>query len=489
MAAEMVGMVGSALAQEGVTGVSSYISSKLDETASRAHLMARLEMALSQLEFALERTGELPITYVSLLRRMKMLKRAYAEGTDLLNKHRRPQQRELEDGGGVDLGRPPPVTSVTRRHPFLAWVGRARNRLLPAASSSLLGLMTNKADHLSSSVVQTFEWYAACADRFAADAESAGLPLRRDAAVRYPLVRRLLEGKTLRYETAARGSRRRQLHSLVVWPVRLEERGVEARLLYQYLDRERPERRFRLRLVLRLSEATDIVGIAIRCLQAVSAQFKLAVTECAMGELALLPDHLQDISHSYGPPLDWSEESYAAITKAWRPDPICCCANNDGKGVSPSPHGVPEPVIAVGFGCYVSAPELTASSLHGGGSASAAAGGNEDYHHAPPLYMVASFVPHHTCAAGAPRGLVLTYGGRDECVGGGSIQQVEEAVRSTAIGSVVRQPEPADYDVSLYAMHGFARITLRKASDELAWAKRAAAPTPGRGRSAAKRKR
>jgi hypothetical protein len=146
---------------------------------------------------------------------------------------------------------------------------------------------------------------------------------------------------------------------------------------------------------------------------------------------------------------------------------------------------VPEPVIAVGFGCYVSAPELT-SSLHGGGSA---AGGNEDHHHAPPLYMVAAFVPHHTCATGAPRGLVLTYGGREECVGGGSVQQVEEAVRSTAIGSVVRQPEPADYDVSWYATHGFPRITLRQASDELAWAKRAAAPTPRRGRSAAKSKR
>ena len=68
---------------------SLYISSnKLDDTVSRAHIIARLEMALSRLEFALERTGKMPITYVSLLRRRKIIKRAYAEGTDLLEKHK-----------------------------------------------------------------------------------------------------------------------------------------------------------------------------------------------------------------------------------------------------------------------------------------------------------------------------------------------------------------------------------------------------------------
>ncbi|KAG2639658.1 hypothetical protein PVAP13_2KG024316 [Panicum virgatum] len=61
-------MVASALAQEGVSRLSSYISTKLDDRASRAHIVARLEMALYRLEFALERTAKMPITYVSLLR-------------------------------------------------------------------------------------------------------------------------------------------------------------------------------------------------------------------------------------------------------------------------------------------------------------------------------------------------------------------------------------------------------------------------------------
>jgi hypothetical protein len=61
-------MVASALAQEGVSRLSSYISTKLDDRASRAHIVARLERALYRLEFALERTAKMPITYVSLLR-------------------------------------------------------------------------------------------------------------------------------------------------------------------------------------------------------------------------------------------------------------------------------------------------------------------------------------------------------------------------------------------------------------------------------------
>ncbi|XP_062186388.1 uncharacterized protein LOC133889976 [Phragmites australis] len=441
MAAEMVGMLGSALAQEGVNGVSSYIASKLEDNASRAHIMARLEMALSQLEFALERTGKLPITYISLLRRMKMFKSAYIEGTDLLNKHKLlvVQDRQQEAGQAVT------------RYPFLERICRAKN--LPI--SSLLGL--NK-DYLSASVVQIFEWYATCADKFVTDVES-GCPLRRDT-FRYPLVRRLLEGKTLQYETV----NARQLHSFFIWPVRLEERGVEARLVYEYLERDSPEKRFRLRLMLRISEDTDIVGVAIKCLRSLTSQFKL-VTESAVGVLTLLPQ-LQDISDSYAPPLDWSEESYADRTKLWRPDPLCCAGN-----AVPS-HGVPEPVIAIGFCCYISAPDYI---LH---SSTDSVGIN-----APPLYLVAGFVPHHICAA---PGIVLSYGGKEERVGG-SIQQMGEMLRSKAIDCVVRQPEPTVYDLSRHSPHGFARITLRKAGDELAWPKPTAAPA--RGRSAAKRKR
>jgi len=44
-------MVASALAQEGVSRLSSFISTMLDDRVSRAHMLARLERALHHLEF------------------------------------------------------------------------------------------------------------------------------------------------------------------------------------------------------------------------------------------------------------------------------------------------------------------------------------------------------------------------------------------------------------------------------------------------------
>ncbi|TVU02809.1 hypothetical protein EJB05_51656, partial [Eragrostis curvula] len=427
----MAGMVGSALAHEGVSGASSYISGKLEEKASRAHTMAKLEMALSQMEFALERAGKLPITYVSLLRRMKVLKRAYLQGTDMLNKHKMLVAAKEDQ----DVGR-----RGRRPVPFLDGIFRRATNL---PISSLLGLDSDDG-RLTSPVAQTFEWYAACADKLVADVVT-GCPLRRDHhhAFSYPLLRHLLEGKTLCYETArARRGPGQHRHSLFLWPVRLEERGVEARLLYQYLDRERPERRFHLRLMIRLSEDTDIVGVAVKGLRSLTSQFKLT-TASAVGELALLPHQLQDdMAHSYGPPLDWSEEAYAEQTKSWRPDPICCTDS------VVSSHGVPEPVIAVGFGCYVSAPEYNNALAGGTSGADDAAVAVAAGRNAPPLYLV------------------------------------KEVLRSKAIvDCVVHQTEPADYNVTCYTPHGFARVRLRKATDELAWTEQRG------GRGAGKRKR
>jgi len=68
--------------------VFSSISAKFDDRASRAHNVRRLDIALSLMEYAFERTAKMPITCVSLLRRWKMLMSAYNEGVHLLNKHK-----------------------------------------------------------------------------------------------------------------------------------------------------------------------------------------------------------------------------------------------------------------------------------------------------------------------------------------------------------------------------------------------------------------
>jgi hypothetical protein len=79
-------MLGSPVVQEAISRVSSFISSKREEEASREHNIERLEMASTELELAIERSGKLPITDVSLLRRRKILKRALEECSDILHR-------------------------------------------------------------------------------------------------------------------------------------------------------------------------------------------------------------------------------------------------------------------------------------------------------------------------------------------------------------------------------------------------------------------
>ncbi|XP_062186365.1 uncharacterized protein LOC133889954 isoform X2 [Phragmites australis] len=395
--AEMVGVVASAVAQEGVSGVSSYISNKLEEKASAGHGIQRLEMLLSQVEFVLERTGKVPITYISLLRRRKVIERAYNEGTSLLNKHKH--------GIGQEVTR----SSV----PFLERIiGRARN----SSMSSLLGL--SKEEHLSSSVVRRYEWLADCAEKFVIDVES-GCPLRNGGIFRYPLERHLLEGKTLMHKMV-RGSQSRYI---CIWPVCSEGRGVEVELVYSYEDRKMPAKNLNLQLYLRISQGTSIVETAIRCLQLLASQFNF-VTESTIGEEITLLSSLQDISHSYAAPLGQHEEYIVRVTEGWRPDPICC-ANNIVS--SESSHGVPEPVILISFSCWISAREYM---LHS--STDEVVGIN-----APLLYLQFSIAPHISDAG--PPGISLM-SEEYEHINGSGMQLMEEMARSKAIDCLLRQP-------------------------------------------------
>ena len=57
----------SAIAKEGVNKVSSYISTKVEDKASRADTIARLEIALSRLDIALEKTGSEDTNHIYLI--------------------------------------------------------------------------------------------------------------------------------------------------------------------------------------------------------------------------------------------------------------------------------------------------------------------------------------------------------------------------------------------------------------------------------------
>ncbi|KAJ1287569.1 hypothetical protein BS78_02G020000 [Paspalum vaginatum] len=133
-------------------------------------MMEKLEMAVSEIELTLERSAKLPITGVSLLHRRKMIKCAYVQATELLDKHR--QQAVLVSQGQISQG-------VKRKR----WIMHAKN--LPIASSA--GFSTDDVGRM--------EWFARCAGNFLRDVES-GCSLQHYTFCN-PIVRHLLEGKTL----------------------------------------------------------------------------------------------------------------------------------------------------------------------------------------------------------------------------------------------------------------------------------------------------
>ncbi|KAL6848645.1 hypothetical protein ACP4OV_021228 [Aristida adscensionis] len=433
----MASIVGSAIVQDTVSRVSSYLLSKLnddDEMASRGQYMERLEMAHTELELALERSARMPITDVSLLRRRKLLKCAFDECGDLLHRCGKVQTVVARDVG-------PPVT-----HSFPKWI-------VLATRSSISSYFTRfPRDDLTCSNVRRFEWLAERANHFLRDVESGCLPQRYTFS--NPLVRQLLEGKTLQYKMVQRSILRR-LH---IWTTCEEGRGVEAMLEFCYRDRKTPMRSFSLGLILRLSESTDIIGIAIRCLPSFTSSLK-HMAEAVMRELTQMP--LQDISHSYATPCFSIQDLSSFETQVWRSDPICCKENGTVSHISSGLScQFPEQVIVIHVECYVSAFEC---HLHGGIDGA----GKNILKDRSPLKLGAGVAPHLLQECMQPRTAVEIIEGKAERVNE-SLEKIHETVRSKAISCYIRHPDLRDYRMGWYSGHGAVYFTARKSGSEVA---------------------
>ncbi|KAL6880275.1 hypothetical protein ACP4OV_011840 [Aristida adscensionis] len=425
----MAGTLLQAVVQEAISKVSSAVLTKHEEKAYREHGIERLEMAHTELELAVERSGKFPITDVSLLHRRKILKRALEECSDLLHR----SKRQAQEGEDVDRG-------LTLTHSSFP------KRIANAAKSSIAYLLTTNKDDLCCADVRRFEWFADCANKFVRDMES-GFSLRYQTFSN-PLLRQLLEGKSLRYQRV-QGNRLRDLY---MWPISLEERGVEAELSYHYEDYKMPEKSFHLRFMLRLSESTDIVGIAFRCLQHLASKFKLAA-ETALGELSLLLD-LRDISHSYAPPWFGIQEAYAQLTKLCRPDPLCCKPSEIIS--SELSNKFPDQVITIGF-------QYNASALECNLVGSSKELGRNSQIDWSSLLLNAAFTPHGMGHDLAQHFDMKLYAGeyRD-----GNIEQEIEMVRSKAINYLILQPELADYITLWQYGHGFALFHVQTSKSQ-----------------------
>lgn len=243
----------------------------------------------------------------------------------------------------------------------------------------------------------------------------------------------------------------------------VEGRGVEATLEFHYEDRKIPMKSFSLALMLRLSESTNIVRTAIRCLQSFTASMK-HVAEAAIGELTQLPP--QDISHSHSANSRFSiqELLFSYDTQFWRPDPLCC--KPDGCATSCTQTELsckfPEQVILIRVPCYVSA--FDCSNLHNTADATAK---RNLVGHWPPLKLGVGFVPHlfQECMQG--RTSVEIIGGKAQHINDSS-QQMDDMVRSNAINHYICQPDLTDYRMGWNPGHGAAYFIVQKSGTEIA---------------------
>uniref|UniRef100_A0A0E0HW45 Uncharacterized protein n=1 Tax=Oryza nivara TaxID=4536 RepID=A0A0E0HW45_ORYNI len=252
-------VVSSAVVHETVNKIISGLIDKYEQNSSAEEQMERLEMAHIKLETALETSSKWQITGGPLQRWQKKLKRAAEECDDTLRK-----------------------CSASKK----------KNRL------------NNK-----------FEWFADGANDFLRSVEFGGTPRRY--LFFDPLIGRLLAGETLEYKLV-QGNKQ---HLFWIRPNNTAERGVEAKLIFVYNDESVPVNNFFLGMMLQLSECTNIVGTAIKCLQLFAPHFK-STTETVRKELSQLPT--QDFSwvprsRSY----HW-DSIHSTVTEWFRPNPMCC---------------------------------------------------------------------------------------------------------------------------------------------------------------------
>ncbi|CAL4997220.1 unnamed protein product [Urochloa decumbens] len=334
----MAEIVSSAVVHETVSQILSNLVHNYEEKeeSNANRNLERLEMAHIRLEAAVETSERWQITDASLLRWRSKLKRAAQECDDTLHrcKQRIPEDEEAER--------------------------RVRESSFPVriahTTKSLAFSIFNPSKDESNSSIRRFEWFADGASEFLRLVELGGTP--RCYMSFDPLTRHLLAGKKLQH-IIIRANKCPLFLQLV--PYTTADHGIEARLIFIRTDGNAPGDDFFLSLMLQLSESTDIVGTAIKCLQLYGPLFKSTVEtirkelmQLSREEFSWVPDvdtrHKEhwDNLHTFG--TDW-----------FRPNPLCCKQNDQQKlyhGRKLNKSRLPDvplgPVIEVHLQCHVS---------------------------------------------------------------------------------------------------------------------------------------
>jgi hypothetical protein len=297
----MAEIVSSAVVQETVSQVLAGLVQKYEdkEDSNANRNLERLEMAQIRLEAALETSEKWKITDASLLRWRRKLKRAAQECDETLHKCK---QRILED--------------EQMQH-------EVRNSSLPArivhATKSFVSSMLHRnSNELRRSIAQRFEWYADGASEFMRFVELGGTP--RHHMPFNNLVRNLFAGKELHHRII--GGNKNPSFQLLLVPFSTEVYGTEASLVVIQNEGTRtPEGNIYFSITVQLSECTDIVGIAIKCLMLFAPHFKCTVEKIKKEISQLLTEDLSWMPSIYS----HKKEHVLLGTLQWlRPNPSCC---------------------------------------------------------------------------------------------------------------------------------------------------------------------
>jgi hypothetical protein len=252
----MTEMVSSMVVQETVSQILSALVHSYEgkEDSNPNDYLERLEMAHIKLEAALETCSRWHVTDLSLLRWRKKLKRAAQECDDTLYKYKK---MILEDEQ---------MEQEVRNSYF-------PRRIAHATKSFIFSAFGRNSFESSRSAVRRFEWFADSASEFLRFIELGGTPCCHMPFNSF--VKHLFAGKELQHKIV-RGNRH-PLFLLWLMPFVTEEHGIEACLVFIKKDINTLEDEFFFSVILQLSESTDIVGIAVKCLQLFPHHFQPTV--------------------------------------------------------------------------------------------------------------------------------------------------------------------------------------------------------------------
>uniref|UniRef100_A0ACD5XBH4 Uncharacterized protein n=1 Tax=Avena sativa TaxID=4498 RepID=A0ACD5XBH4_AVESA len=446
----MAEMVSSAIVGETVNRIYSAITTGKDKDESdkmtRDGGLERLEMAGIKMEAALETSDKWQITDVSLLHWRKKLKHAAQDCHDAERRCRQMSQEEDE------------AEQVVRKSSFPRRVAHATKALFV---SSLVG---SDNQCCSAAVVRRFERLADGASEFMRFVQLGGTP--RQNLFFDPLIGHVFAGKSLLYQVSRPGGQ--QYHYLAIRGMNFEEGGLEAMLYFMYEDCNVWKNSFRLGIMLRLSESTDIVGTTVDCLRLVTPHFKYTA-DMVIKEITHLPT--QDFL-KYSESIDRGYWNNVQKTMArWaRLDPLCCQGYEKQNGSKIRLSSIfPEPVSHVFLHRHISLCEYN-NLLLPGSTTTSGCGDTPSLENFPRLKLVILFMPHDS------RGDGLKSPGEATAVEAidGEIQQhlthvnvhpeqLDEMLLPKAIHYLYHNTGATTYQTRWSSNHGSAHLCVEKA--------------------------